>query len=183
MQTECSIPECDKLVLARGWCGKHYQRWAKYGDPLTRAIIRGDDVARFWSKVDKSSGHWFWLGGKDKDGYGKMKINGRTVRPHRFAYELLVGPIPDGLELDHLCRVHACVWPEHLEPVTSQENVLRSPVAPAAVNAQKTHCPQGHPYDLFNTYLIPNGGGRACRTCRRLTDRELYRKHQLPKRA
>lgn len=78
---------------------------------------------------------------------------------HRWAYERDRGPIPDGLELDHLCRNPICVNPAHLEPVTSRENNLRG-LSPAAIHARKTHCPQGHAYSGVN-----KRGERVCRTC------------------
>lgn len=83
---------------------------------------------------------------------------------HRWAYELVVGPIPVGLTIDHLCRNPACVRPSHLEVVTMLENNLRAPTSVTAINSAKTHCPKGHPYDESNTYLMPSGG-RDCRTC------------------
>ncbi len=81
---------------------------------------------RFWAKVSKTDECWLWTGSKN-DGYGKFRpvANQRPVLAHRYAYELLVGPIPRDLTLDHLCRVHSCVNPEHLEPVTRRENILR----------------------------------------------------------
>jgi hypothetical protein len=85
---------------------------------------------------------------------------------HRFAYQMLVGPIPEGLTLDHLCRNTGCCNPEHLEAVTHRDNVLRG-VSFAAVNAVKTECPRGHPYDSENTYIVPSTGGRLCRLCQR----------------
>ncbi len=96
--------------------------------------------------------------------YGQLGVDGTKVQAHRFAYELLVGPIPDGLEIDHLCRVTACVNPAHLEPVTGQVNTLRGDT-PAAKNAAKTHCPQGHVYSVKNTGV--GNGRRRCRTCGR----------------
>jgi hypothetical protein len=85
-------------------------------------------------------------------------------RAHRVAYELLVGPIPDGMHLDHLCRTPACVNPAHLEPVTPRVNSLRG-VSFSAVNATKETCPAGHPYSADNTYLSPTKRNRLCRTC------------------
>lgn len=113
--------------------------------------------------VQRPNGCIEWVGGLNWKGYGKVAIGGRTKVAHRVAYELLVGPIPDGLTLDHLCRNRACVNPEHLEPVTNRENILRG-TAPSAMNAAKTHCPQGHPYDEANTYVSAKGS-RHCRQC------------------
>lgn len=113
---------------------------------------------------------WLWWGAKVR-GHGRMDVGStvdgtaRTVQVHREAYENLVGPIPRGLTLDHLCRVRHCCNPDHLEPVTNGENVLRGDGL-TAINARKTHCPAGHPYDAANTYVIPSGG-RGCRECRR----------------
>lgn len=134
----CSIDGCPKKVKARAWCAMHYDRWRRCGDPLGGFhCIRGDDVRRFWSKVDKCGplplwapflGRcWLWTGAPTNQGYGHLKIRGLWVKAHRLAYEMLVGPVPDGLELDHLCRVRLCVRPSHLEPVTHAENVARAP--------------------------------------------------------
>lgn len=124
---------------------------------------------RFWPKVQKTGSCWLWLGALHPTaGYGRIRLAGRgapTVPAHRVAYELLVGPIPDGLVLDHLCRNRGCVNPAHLEPVTNGENVRRG-VSFSTANRRKTHCPKGHPYDAANTYLV-RGQWRACRTCRR----------------
>ena len=116
---------------------------------------------------------WPWIGGK-ATGYGRFEPDAtrhppprRQVAAHRFAYELLVGPIPEGLTLDHLCGNTLCVNPAHLEPTTMRENILRGVTSAAAVNARKTHCSHGHPYDDENTYLVrtQNGTVRKCRTC------------------
>jgi hypothetical protein len=133
-------------------------------------------VERFWPKVDKTSspdGCWLWTAALSQAGYGAFgaeRVNGRNrfVHAHRFAYELLVGPIPEGLQLDHLCRNRACCNPAHLEPVTLRENLMRGNTV-AARNSIKTHCKHGHPFDLENTRIDPRTGNRACWTCRRAT--------------
>lgn len=133
---------------------------------------------RFWGKVDRRGPGecWLWLASKTGSGYGQIGVDGsRALMAHRVAYELLVGPIPAGLHLDHLCRVPACVNPAHLEPVTPYENARRSPLT----GAGKTHCKRGHPFDEANTYVTP-GGQRQCRTCRRDFDRRRPSKRQLP---
>ena len=94
----------------------HYKRWLRNGDPESVQYIQGDDEARFWTKVNKSSGScWLWVGGISRYGYGEFWHNGGNYRAHRFSYELLVGPIPEGLQIDHLCRVRNCVNPARLE--------------------------------------------------------------------
>jgi hypothetical protein len=112
------------------------------------------------------SGCWRWqLARMPREGYGLGTRRGRRVLAHRISYETFVGPIPEGMQLDHLCRVRHCVNPEHLEPVTPRENIMRSPITQAALNAAKRECPQGHPYDEVNTYRYR--GARICRACSR----------------
>jgi HNH endonuclease len=103
-------------------------------------------------------------------GYGQVMVNGKNKQVHRFMWESLVGPIPDGLTLDHLCRNPACWWTDHLEPVTRRVNTLRGN-APSAIAARRSHCAKGHEYTADNTYLHPNGD-RRCRTCKRAWDRK-----------
>ena len=105
--------------------------------------------------------------------YATVRINGRATTAHRAMYQILVGPIPDGLQLDHLCRNRSCFNPKHLEPVTCQENLLRGHTH-AAANSKKTHCRRGHAYDATNTILIATG--RACRECGRIRAKEYARR-------
>lgn len=118
------------------------------------------------------NGCWLWTGNRSRSyGYiynGGGRGNERRTMAHRAVYEAAVGPVPDGLELDHLCRVRLCVNPAHLEPVTRLENIRRG-VGPAilgALNGSKTECKNGHPFDEANTRLRPTGG-RTCRQCER----------------
>lgn len=120
---------------------------------------------------------WPWPLSRDK-GYGLTWVAGKLVKAHRAAYELLVGPIPPGLQIDHLCRNRACVNPSHMEPVTQHVNILRG-VGFAAVNAIKTHCPQGHPYDETNT-KISKKGRRHCRTCLRKQEAKRRQRADRP---
>jgi len=108
-------------------CDMHYRRTKKFGDPH----IRGGRVIpspedRFWEKVDATGDCWAWSGAHDRDGYSVFSIDNRSVKVHRFAYELLIAPIPPGLTIDHLCRNTGCVNPSHMEPVSMAENLRRA---------------------------------------------------------
>ena len=168
-QDTCSIEECAKRAPDHRLCPMHRSRLAHHGttDDPTPSVEQ-----RFWAKVDKSGECWLWTAAIDRNGYGKFRHQGGAVFAHRVAYELEVGPVPDGLELDHLCRVPRCVRSDHLEPVTHRDNLLRGATI-SARNAAKTHCPQGHPYDEANTKFT-RGGWRTCRTCRNLRSRLSY---------
>lgn len=137
--------------------GRIFKPMRRPADPAEWLAIRID--------VDEH-GCWLWRHGLNQGGYPLMSQNGRTRSAHRWAYETFVGPVPPGLQLDHLCRVRRCVNPSHLEPVTAWENNHRSPLT----NAAKTQCPQGHPYSPENTYVAPSNR-RFCRTCQRVPRR------------
>lgn len=117
---------------------------------------------RFWSKVDRpnADGCREWVAARDRHGYGRFNLAGRCWEAYKLAWEEKFGTVPEGLELDHLCRNRACVNPDHLEPVTHAENQRRS-VQPSA---SWTHCVNGHEFSEANTYIRPRGG-RSCRRC------------------
>lgn len=125
-------------------------------------------VDRLFAKVDAGGDCWLWTGGKSKAGYGTIsrgRLADGHVYAHRAAYEILVGPIPDGLVLDHLCRVRHCCNPDHLEPVSIGTNVDRG-----SRRLPKNHCARDHEMTPENTYL--NSGKRTCRECVRIKKRE-----------
>lgn len=140
-------------------------------------VRRIADPSRFWSKVQPEGDGgvdncWLWVGQLNANGYGVFKTGGpgSATGAHRVAYELMVDNIPEGLQIDHLCRTTSCVNPWHLEPVTAQVNVARSTAGSAARARQqaKTHCPKGHEYTEANVLVKKtNYGGtsRGCRAC------------------
>ena len=124
------------------------------------------------------SGCWLWIGALDGKGYGAFTINGHQVRAHRFAFEQFSRPVPDGLTLDHLCRVRQCVNPAHLEPVTHRANVLRG-VGSSAINARRIVCAHGHIFAGENVRLELGGRRRVCRACANLRNREREKRIRL----
>lgn len=161
----CSVEGCEKLVrsIAKGLCRGHSQMLAMYGttDSAEAAKIRFE---KHYEVAD--TGCWEWTGAKNPRGYGETsdKSTGReNVYAHRMAWELYRADIPEGLTIDHLCRNTSCVNPDHLEPVTFEENQRRR-------GASVTHCPRGHEYTPENTYR--RDGMRNCRACARVRSRE-----------
>lgn len=150
--------------------------------------MRRTETERFWAKVDKTGGPehlswrgtvcWVWTASRTPGGYGQIRVAGKLVTAHRWAYENAKGPIPAGLQTDHLCRTRACVNPDHLEGVTQQENIRRG--LAGKYQSARTHCPQGHPYDAENTHLYQ--GRRYCLACRKIrNDKRTVREQQRRK--
>lgn len=136
--------------------------------------LKQAELERLWVHVGIGAGGcWIWDGSRFPTGYGRLTLGGQTYYTHRIMHMIFVGEIAKGLHTDHLCRVRECCNPDHLEVVTCRENILRSPIAPAAVNASKTHCKRGHPLSGDNLELL-EGVGRRCRTCAITAARERY---------
>lgn len=130
---------------------------------MNTTLISDRALAGFWAKVRKTDTCWLWFGDRKDTGYGRYKFGRKNVAAHRFTYELAKGPIPEGLEIDHLCRVRNCVNPDHLEAVTHLVNVRRS--------ERVAGCPPTHVKD---TVTRPSWNGKyalICRTCKKEYDR------------
>jgi hypothetical protein len=144
---------------------------------MARARALGDgELHRFFSKFTQRSPTecWPWTATIDRDGYGRMKVGGKSQRAHRLAYALRIGPVPDGLSVLHRCDNPCCVNPDHLWVGTSSDNMrdmaTKGRGVPPRYNAAKTHCPRRHIYDEANTYISPDGR-RHCRACAREHER------------
>jgi hypothetical protein len=149
----------------------HYERWRLHGDvgeAAPKRIQSTDPEVRIWSNIDVGD-CWEWTGRKNIYGYGRVV----KAMAHRVVYEALVGPIPEGMTLDHLCRNRACVNPDHLEPTSLKENLLRGE-GTGAKNKRKNECVNGHPFNETNTYIY--GNRRQCRVCHK--ERARARRHQ-----
>ena len=130
-------------------------------------------IVDFFRKVDKQdSGCWLWLGAKTHNGYGRFAHGNKTRRAHRWIYEQMVGHIPFGLTIDHLCNVRACVNPEHMRVTTIGENAMRGEMNLARINRSKTHCPYGHVFAGHNLFM--EGTRRRCRACNNARKARYY---------
>jgi hypothetical protein len=144
------------------WAERRYCGWTCHAAAKHRRWCDPDGPP--WD--EDANGCWLWNRSMSPQGYGAITVNRVTIPAHRWVYELIVGPIPEGLHIDHLCRVTACVNPAHLEPVTAAENIRRGlrPTTNGDHQRAKTHCPRGHPYAGDNLYVSPDGK-RSCRIC------------------
>lgn len=177
----CAVIDCTRSHSRHGYCEMHAKRWMRYGDPsiLLRVRAVGTQEQRFWAHVNMRGPRsvyapqlgfcWLWMGGLSR-GYGNFE--GHPA--HRFSYES-IHKIPDGLILDHLCRVRNCVRPSHLEPVTHRENLLRG-IGFSAVNAAKVVCIHGH-----NEWVVQPDGKRRCNACNRINARAFRARHKAMK--
>ena len=122
---------------------------------------RGSEAKRFVKRIKVVGTCWLWIGRINEKGYGYFvtQLPCKNVRAHKWAWQKINGLVPDGFELDHLCRNRRCVRPSHCEPVTHSENMARGKWAMA------THCVNGHEFTPENTYIRPSNGQRVCRTC------------------
>jgi len=170
IQNSCSILGCYNHIHKRQWCLIHYTRWMQHRDPLI--AIRPNDtlIERCARKIviDFGTGCWNWIGSCDNKGYGRVGNHIGSGLSHRTMYELHRESIPLDLQIDHLCQNTGCVNPYHMEIVDNATNYSR--------RIRKTHCPQGHPYSILNTYNRPSSPEiRRCRICRQ-KEGILYRK-------
>lgn len=130
---ECSIDHCSEPAHGRGMCIVHYGRWYRTGNPVPqprKPQKRKPLAERIWSRVHKTDACWLWKGARSNVGYAQMHLNGKTAYVHRVVYEMLRGPIAEGMVLDHVCHTRHCVNPEHLQQVTNKQNVENRAGAP-----------------------------------------------------
>lgn len=167
----CSEPGCHSPRVLKRLCLEHWMllRSEKRARCPRRLEAKRDWREKFWERVPVGPGCWEWAGSVSATGYGKFYVDGPRLA-HRVAYELTRGPIPDGLQIDHLCRNRRCVNPAHLEAVTQRVNILRGE-GPCAKHARKTQCINGHDLSPENLYFYRQANGdhtRVCRTCVRI---------------
>lgn len=175
----CLADDCDRIVQAHGWCSMHYYRWKVNGDPDKAQWRKGVPVVeRLLSRTDRTTlpDCWLWTGYVSPNGYGQLSLvvqgDRQKISAHRLSYLLFVGPIFEGLTVDHLCHnadpncipkdcLHRrCVNPSHLDAVPIRENQARSP----SYVGYRTHCKYGHEWVNANIKVFANGK-RRCNIC------------------
>jgi hypothetical protein len=181
-KSTCEEDDCDVHVHANGRCKKHHRWWLRAGNQF----VRPTPEERFWAKVDKSGpvpperpdlgNCWLWTGSQNRDGYGQVNRQGKTLGAHRVGYELQGDPIPDGLTVDHLCRVRHCMRRSHMEAVPQSVNWARGTFAERRAEYHESrrqirYCKRGHEYTEENTART-NKGYRSCRQCKAAYDRQ-----------
>lgn len=182
----CEFPGCDKKHDAKGLCHSHYsqkwkgknlkplhEKWRKRGTPPR---VQYCEVPCLVPELDGPCHEWIRF--KTKDGYGRISVNGKDILVHRYVWEQVNGPIPEGLFVDHKCRNRACCNVNHLRVVTKKINAIENSDSPTAINAKKTHCKNGHEFNEKNTYRTKNG--RHCIVCQRNNVRR-WRKRKAAK--
>ncbi len=178
----CEFEGCGRKVQANGLCHSHYEQKRLTGTvvPLYQTRRPNGSIPRIRTvelpcAVAGLKGPCrVFEGSKHSQGYGQINIANRPILVHRYVWEREKGPIPPGMEIDHQCRNRACCNVDHLRVVTQLVNSLENNISPPAMNAKKTHCPRGHPYDMTK-----KNGGRACRRCRKQLKAEWDRKRKL----
>lgn len=191
----CSVADCPNKAFSKGMCNKHHLRWHKHGDPnIVISVQDKRPAAERWRdryQVHPETGCWLWSESWLVHGYGKISDQGVDKYAYRYVYEQLVGPIPVGMTLDHLCHSRdascaggdtcwhrRCVNPEHMQPVPLAVNIARGQ-APPSVNRRKVECKWGHEFTPENTYIRTDGRSRGCRACTRRAQREYRARKKL----
>lgn len=165
----CEVVDCNVPQLCKGMCRPHRRRVLLYGSPHERRMLYGEPLAvRLFAKVRVAeNGCWLFEPAVKVAWYGKVKTDWGAANVHVIVWNWLRGPVPDGLELDHLCRNKACCNPDHLEAVSHKENCRRGrgPEVARSRRFTQTHCKRGHEFNLVNT--IYKKKQRVCRICKR----------------
>lgn len=162
----CSVNKCTRAHEGHGYCHSHLAAYKRTGEPPTRAFPE-TRLERLMAKIRVDGAHWIWTGSTASDGrYGAFFMGDRVIPAHRASWILHGRKVAADEVLDHICRITLCVNPDHLRPLTQRENILAG-VAPAALNARKTHCYRGHEFTAENTRITP-AGRRVCRSCARM---------------
>ncbi len=180
-ERKCTVENCLRRHYAKGLCKRHYGRVQYHGstDRLQSGLKAKPLRDRIDAQTDRTGDCWIWIGAMHTSGYGKVGAGGdggATLLAHRASYELSVGPIPEGHQIDHLCRNRACVKPQHLEPVPALINMRRMNAA-CGIGSAKIECPKGHPYSEENT--SHRNGRRHCKTCARDRARRNYQPRKV----